>query len=199
MTDKDLDLFYSELGDVRPIGPSDRIRPKGRPAPTLSQQARRDAAQHARRLDPNPLTLPDEVAQVGAHDIVGLKKNGVQEGVYRKLRLGKYEIQAKLDLHRVLLRDARTQVYDFIRHAHEAGLRTVMITHGKGLHSETPARMKSHTLHWLEEFDLVLAFHSAKPAHGGAGATYVLLRKSSEASLKTREVYAERSRAQRKT
>ena len=32
------------------------------------------------------------------------KKDGVQDGVFRKLRLGKYPITAKLDLHRRTLR-----------------------------------------------------------------------------------------------
>lgn len=186
MSTSDDDLFRQEMTGVTPLSTKPAAVPR-RPAPGgLAEKARRQAAQ-ARSGDPNPLTVPDHLRQVGPHDIVGLKKNGVQEGVYRKLRLGKYEVQARLDLHRVYIKDAREQVYRFIREASDAGLRTVMITHGKGHHSETPARMKSCVLHWLEELDLVLAFHSASPGQGGAGATCVLLRKSSAASQRTRE------------
>jgi DNA-nicking Smr family endonuclease len=45
-------------------------------------------------------------------------------------------------------------------------------------------------MHWLEESDLVLAWHSAQPRHGGTGATYVLVRKSSDARQQTRERFS---------
>jgi DNA-nicking Smr family endonuclease len=67
-----------------------------------------------------------------------------------------------------------------------------MITHGKGIHSPVPARLKSYVFHWLEEFDLVLAYHTARPEHGGAGATYVMVRKSSEARRENREHFREK-------
>lgn len=197
MADHDLDLFRSEMGDVKPLAPDNRVTARAQSAPSPAQLARREAAVRERLKDPNPLTLPEQVAEIGPHDIVGHRKNGVQEGVYRKLRLGKYEIQAKLDLHRITLTDGRKMVHDMLTEAHQRGLRTLLITHGKGMHSPQPARMKSYVMHWLAESDLVLAWHSARPEHGGAGATYVLVRKSTEASLRTREVYAERSRRQR--
>ena len=69
--------------------------------------------------------------------------------------------------------------------------------HGKGEHSERPALLKSYVLFWLEQFEQVLAFHSAPANRGGAGVTLALLRKSTGASQKTREFFHERSRAQR--
>ena len=193
MSDQDHELFLREMRGVMrlpesaPVAP---VRPRG--APTLAQQARRAAASAAaERLAGEPLSLPEQVPEVGPHDLVGLKKDGVQEGVYRKLRLGKYEPQTRLDLHRVTLKDARLQVMAFLQDAHRHGLRTVLVTHGKGYHSVTPGRLKSYVLHWLEEWDLVLAYHSARPWHGGAGATYVLLRKPPEASLRNREQFSQ--------
>ena len=195
MKDRDDELFRSEIGDVRPIGRHDRIinRPT---AAGPAELARRRAAM-AVRQDPNPLTVPESIPQIGPHDVVGHKKNGVQEGVYRKLRLGKYTIQATLDLHRLLVREAREEVYRFINESHQAGLRTVLITHGKGNHSPTPGRLKSHVIHWLDEWPLVLAYHSAKPGNGGAGATYVMLRKSAQSKQSNRETFREAPRHQR--
>lgn len=192
MSQQDEDIFLREMRGVRRLPEEPLVVASARQSPTLSQLARRQAADR----DPaNPgkelLSLPEQVREVGPHDLVGLKKDGVQEGVYRKLRLGKYEPQSRLDLHRVTLRDARIQVIDFLSTGYQHGLRTVLITHGKGYHSVTPGRLKSYVLHWLEEWDLVLAFHSAKPWHGGAGATYVLLRKAPEASLRNREQYTQ--------
>lgn len=192
MSDRDENLFRSEIGDVRPIGKPDRI--SRRPAPPGPAEAARRAAAMANRRDPNPLSTPEHIQQIDPHDLVGRKKDGVQEGVYRKLRLGKYDVQASLDLHRLLIREARERVYRFLGDSHRAGLRTVLITHGKGNHGETPGRMKSHVIHWLEEWPLVLAYHSAKTCHGGAGATYVLLRKSPENKQRNREAFREASR-----
>ncbi len=185
----DDDLFRREVGDVTPVD-NDRVSArKRRSRETPAQQARRAAAEGRPGLDPNPLTLPDEVPAVDPHDLVGHRKDGVQEGVFRKLRLGKYEVQARLDLHQVYIRDARKQVDAFLRESQEAGLRTVLVTHGKGRHSPEPARMKSHVLFWLAEHPLVLAWHSAQPRHGGAGSTYVLLRKSAEKKRENREQF----------
>ncbi|MEY1661599.1 DNA endonuclease SmrA [Isoalcanivorax beigongshangi] len=184
MSKQELSLFQAEMSDVRPLPASDQIESPRRSRPDLAQLARRDAAIARPQRDSNPLTLPDAVPEVGPLDIVGEKKNGVQEGVYRKLRLGKYEIQARLDLHRITTRDARVMVHDFLTHSFRHGLRTLLITHGKG-----NGRMKSHVMHWMLEADLVLAWHSAKPPHGGTGATYVLLRKSPDDSRRTREEY----------
>lgn len=189
MNKHDRDLFRDQMSDVQPLGPSDRVTDAPPARPSLAQLAHRQAATRFSRHDPNPLTLPERVPEIGPLDIVGERKNGVQEGVYRKLRLGKYEVQDMLDLHRITLVDARAMLYDFLQRGHRHGLRTVIVTHGKGRHSPTPGRLKSFVMHWLHECDLVMAYHTAQPAHGGTGATYVLLRKSTEARRRTREQF----------
>lgn len=197
MAHHDDDLFRREMVGVAPLRDDDRVQTPPRREPSLAQRLRRASAIARPNHDPNPLTVPERVPEAGPHDIVGLKKNGVQEGVYRKLRLGRYEPQARLDLHRVRLMDARDRVYLFIREAQQNGQRTVLINHGKGHHSPRPGLLKSYVLHWLSEFDQVLAFHSAPANQGGAGVTLVLLRKTATASQKNREFFHERSRAQR--
>lgn len=197
MNRNDDDLFRQEMADVVPIKSDKRVTPANGPRKeTLREKLRRGAAMDD-ASDPNPLSLPEQVPQVGPYDIVGLKKNGVQEGVYRKLRLGKYEAKNVLDLHRVRLKDARKQVYQFLAEAHEEGLRTVLISHGKGEHSARPGVLKSHVIYWLEESPMVLAFHSAPQNKGGAGATYVMVRKSPGARQRTREFYMEAGKPQR--
>ncbi len=191
------DLFRKEMTGVAPLKDDGRVRLSRPQPPSLAQQQRRAAATARATRDGNPLTLPEYVPEAGPHDIVGQKKNGVQEGVFRKLRLGKYETQAHLDLHRVRLLDAREQVFRFLQEAQAQGLRTVQISHGKGQHSERPGLLKSYVLHWLTEYPEVLAFHSAPQNQGGAGVTLALLKKSSDARQKNREFFYERSRAQR--
>lgn len=145
---------------------------KQRLNPKLAR-ARQTAASSNSNTDSNPLTEPDQLNYCDPNAIGGERKGGVQIGVYRQLRLGKYPIDASLDLHRLTLVKARTRVHQFLKQSHQQNLRCLLITHGKGAN----AVMKSHTWHWLQQHSLVLAWHSAIPRHGGAGASYVLLRR----------------------
>ena len=159
--------------------------------PSLAQLARRQAAANSAK-DNNTLTL-GEVPPVDPFDEIAFKRDGVQTGVYRKLRLGRYPQEATLDLHRMTVREAREAVWRFVHDAQRAGLRSVIITHGRGDRSETPGRLKSYVAHWLPTLPLVLAFHSAQRHHGGYGACYVLLRKNAEKRQDNRERHARRT------
>jgi len=119
--------------------------------------------------------------------VLEYKANGVQEGVYRKLRLGKYSSEAVLDLHRKTLQQARQEVFEFIRDGYRVGLRTVMILHGKGERSNPPALLKSYVNKWLPSLPEVMAFHSAQKKDGGAGAMYILLKKNEQHKQQNRE------------
>ena len=119
----------------------------------------------------------------------------MQLGVIDKLRLGKYPRQASLTLLRQPVEQCRQQLYTFIRQAERDGLRNLIIIHGKGRDDKSHANIvRSYLARWLTEFEAVQAFCVAQPHHGGSGACYVALRKSSEAKLETRERLAKRSR-----
>ena len=189
MSNHDKDLFQQEMQGVVPLPADNRAPLQRRHGAAEPGQIRRRLAASGLEAPRSPLTLPDSVPEIGPLDIVGDRKDGVQEGVYRKLRLGKYDIGARLDLHRIKVRDACDLVQEFLDQAVKNNQRTVMITHGKGVHSATPGVMKSYVMHWLRESDLVLAWHSAQPRHGGTGATYVLVRKSGDARQHNREQF----------
>ena len=191
MVNKDEDLFLQEMRGVTPLPADDKVSLKNEQSGTTPGLERRRLAALGQGKTENPLTIPEQVDPVGPLDIVGDRKNGVQEGVYRKLRLGKYECSEHLDLHRVRVHDAADQVQGFLEQAFKHNHRTVLITHGKGIHSERPGVMKSYVMHWLKQSDLVLAWHSAQPRHGGTGATYVLIRKSADARQKNREQFSQ--------
>lgn len=197
MASDDNDLFRQEMADVTPIKQDNRVcPPRPKRENSLREQLRRAAAMDDRQ-DRNPLTVPEQVPRIGPMDIIGAKKNGVQEGVYRKLRLGKYDAQDLLDLHRVRLMDARNRVQSFLMKAYEQGLRSVLINHGKGMQGERPGFLKSYVIHWLEESHLVLAYHSAPQNQGGSGATYVLIRKNGQSRQRNREFFMEAGKQQR--
>lgn len=184
------ELFRQEMGDVAPIEAKAKIAIKKQRTGTdqTTLEARRKAAVSLEnKADPNFLRA-SEVKQVGAHDVIGFKRPGIQDGVYRKLRLGKYAFEARLDLHRKTVEMSRNEVFRFINDCIEHDVRTVMILPGKGdRNPEQPATLKSYLVHWLEELETVQAFHTAQPQHGGAGAFYVLLRKSERRKQDIRE------------
>ncbi|MEC8020908.1 MAG: DNA endonuclease SmrA [Pseudomonadota bacterium] len=185
-------LFLAEMDGVAPLAESHlRVRAESPEAPSLAQLARRQAAANTGK-DSNTLTL-GEVPPVDPFDEIAFKRDGVQTGVYRKLRLGRYPQEATLDLHRMTVREAREAVWRFVHDAQRAGLRSVIITHGRGDRSETPGRLKSYVAHWLPTLSAVLAFHSAQRHHGGYGACYVLLRKNAEKRQDNRERHARRT------
>jgi DNA-nicking Smr family endonuclease len=184
------DLFREAMSDVVPL-PQKRVAPEPeRAGATPAQLERREAAEGRRPSvtaeDPNYLTL-GEVALVNPRDTLAWKKDGVQNEVFKKLRTGGYRLDGTLDLHRHTVREARKAVFDFFALARGKCWRTVLISHGRGEQSPTPARIKSFVAHWLTQVPDVIAFHSAARQHGGTGAVYVLLKKSPAAREEQRE------------
>ncbi|MFA0812883.1 DNA endonuclease SmrA [Microbulbifer epialgicus] len=167
-----------ELGDVKPLVQESRVslRKDGKPS-AQNLLERRAAATRQSEREMNPLS-GEYIELVAPWDPIEFKRDGVQNGVYRNLRLGKYTVDARLDLHRHSVEMARSAVVEFVRDCVEADVRCALITHGKGEGRKQPALLKSCINHWLPQLDQVLAFHSAQKQHGGMGATYLLLRKS---------------------
>jgi len=194
MTEDEDSLFLNEMSDVEPLKREGRVRvtSKGRRRDS-SLDHRRQAAVVDRHHDGN--TLTEEGIGIEPLDpwyILEFKRPGVQNGVFRKLRQGRYEAEARLDLHRMTAAVARKELFEFIRDSHELGIRSVIVIHGKGesrAERERSSVLKGYTNHWLRELDTVQAFHSAQPRHGGTGAVYVLLRKSEEKKRENREKF----------
>ncbi len=187
----DEEAFRAAMSDVAPLKDQRKIVAKER-GPQLSASTATLRQQQAEGSDEkpseHPLTL-GEVAQVQPYDELAWKKDGVQTEVFNKLRNGGYPIERQLDLRGLTVEQARDAVRRFIETARGAGVRAVLIAHGRGERSATPARLKSFVAHWLEHWDVVLAFHSAQRQHGGTGAVYCLLRKSAAKKAETRERY----------
>lgn len=183
----DDDLFQAEFADVKPLQQDKKLLKKAKDDINHAKNRQNAQSLEAKVHDPMQEGV---VKQLNPFDIVGFKKDGVQEGVYRKLRLGKYDIDARLDLHRFSLDDARREVKRFIKDCLQYELRAVMILHGKGDRHQDPAKkalLKSHVTHWLGNMPEVLAYHSAQPHQGGAGAIYILLKKAEQAKQRNRE------------
>ncbi|MBW2333054.1 MAG: Smr/MutS family protein [Deltaproteobacteria bacterium] len=99
----------------------------------------------------------------------------------KRLKRGEFSIQDYIDLHGLTKKEAEGAVDEFIIRSYRKGMRCVLIVHGRGLGSlnHQPA-IKRELPIWFRRGILkkiVLAFVTAKPCDGGAGALYVLLKK----------------------
>jgi len=184
----DEDEFRALVGDdVEPLqAKGARYIPKP-PELTPGILERRKAAQQEQLKSGNLLDPASIINIVDPYDFLEFARPGVQHGVYKNLRQGKYEVQSRLDLHRHTVEQARVALWDFVEGCQKHGVRCALVTHGKGEGREQPARLKSCVNHWLRQIDNVLAFHSAQKQHGGVGSTYILIKKNSLARLSTSE------------
>lgn len=159
--------FADALGGVRPLRGRDKLRPPPEPG----------QAPHARASRREPRRFAVE-AQGG--EIAG-RAEDVSRALLAQLRAGDFPPEREVDLHGRAAREARALLVRALDAARRAGERCVLVIHGRGLHSESGAVLRSALPEWLQQAplaNLVLAFASAKPARGGAGATLVLLRRT---------------------
>lgn len=107
---------------------------------------------------------------------------GLDPRVLRRLRRGDFSVQGHLDLHGLSREEARPLLEAFLSAARAAKKRCVLVVHGRGLHSKDQVPVLKDALkRWMTTARFaqhVLAFATARPHDGGAGAVYVLLRRS---------------------
>jgi DNA-nicking Smr family endonuclease len=188
MQDDEELLFQQEMADVKPIRQEQRVALKRDALDDESARRRRSSAV-AETGPVNPLS-EEGIDPLDPWYLLEFKRPGVQNGVFRKLKQGRYEAEARLNLHRMRVTKARRELFEFIEQASQMGLRTVIVIHGKGENSaeqEQASIIKGCVNTWLRQLDAVQAFHSAQPRHGGTGAVYVLLRKGEDAKQKNRD------------
>ena len=104
----------------------------------------------------------------------------VDKRTAQRFRRGKRGIEATLDLHGMGREAAYMRLIDFIETAYHAQKRTLLIITGKGQRTGGPGILKEALPGWLSQPPIsphVLIFDQAQPRDGGAGATYVLLRR----------------------
>jgi len=116
-----------------------------------------------------------EMDDVDANQLLSFRKPGLQQGKFRHLKQAKIPIGATLDLHGLTSEKACTSVLTFIDDSCFSSVRCVLIIHGKGGRNSKPV-LKTKLNYWLKQHPAVMAFCSALPKDGGAGAVYVLLK-----------------------
>ena len=174
-------LFFDAMAGVLPMADHSTHLP---PEPKLPERP------DARLLEDQEVlaTLQDLVTgdrPFSIHEtdeaIEGLAE-GCDSRLLRKLKRGEYSVQDHLDLHGFSREEARPEVTRFLLGAIAHSKRCVLIIHGRGHGSKDKIPVLKLALRtWLERSAIrksILAFCTARPCDGGAGAIYVLLRKS---------------------
>jgi len=104
----------------------------------------------------------------------------VSSEMARRLHRGDFSIQDHIDLHGLTASDAKIVFDEFLHDSIAVGKRAVLVIHGRGLSSPVAPVLKAKVLEWITTGiwrKWVMAFSSARRCDGGAGATYVLLRR----------------------
>jgi DNA-nicking Smr family endonuclease len=173
------ELWERAVRGARPAPGPDRVGPPRPPGPPERVwHPDLDAIDELRALVSGeaPFDLADSDEYVEGR-VAGLDAN-----VVRKLRRGEFAVQGHVDLHGLTREEAKGTVEAFLRSARSAGKRCVLVVHGRGLHSKDQLPVLKDALRtWLARGRFarhVLAFASARPVDGGAGAIYVLLRRA---------------------
>ncbi|WP_342219817.1 Smr/MutS family protein [Rickettsiella endosymbiont of Miltochrista miniata] len=115
---------------------------------------------------------------IGSEDRLFFSRPGLQNKRIKHLTQGGIRQSDYLDLHQMTVDQARRAVLNFLLHSREHNYTCVRIIHGKGKLNLSGAKLKNHVNCWLMQIPWVLAFSSAQPRDGGAGALYVLLRRN---------------------
>ena len=145
--------------------------------PTVKQPA------HPAKLAPkiskkSPLQAAPSPTIVNPPSPVDLREGdraGLDGRTQRRLFRGDVPIDRRLDLHGHTAARAEIKLQRFIEDASYVGCRCVLVITGKGA-----GVLKGHVPGWLKRpplSGLVLALAEARPADGGSGAFYVLLRR----------------------
>lgn len=174
----DAELFRREMQGTS------RLVTQGRERPVEAERAARqrlseDAEAYAQ--------LSDLLSGTGSFDISDTDEyiEGIAHGLDRRLlsrlRRGDFALQGHVDLHGLTREEARIRVETFLHESRTNDRRCVLIIHGRGLNSKDQIPvLKDAVRMWLQRGRIarsVLAFATARPTDGGAGAVYVLLRR----------------------
>jgi len=170
-------LFCSAMSDVTPIARRERAQksvntsqlkaPQGNPDLETLDQLKNLIC----RGDGFFVSDTPEYIEGTGYRIPGL--------IAQRLHQGDFSIQSFIDLHGLSVAAAKETFETFMTAAVQNGKRAVLVIHGRGLSSPAEPVLKTQVYNWLTRSrwrNWIIAFSSARPCDGGAGATYILLR-----------------------
>ncbi len=176
-TPEDLALWRHATRDVAPMAP---LPPAAEPDPAPPKKPAQQAEAAKRKAAARPATQPPPRAVTGEAPLTGRVIPGLDQRSADRLRQGRTEIQARIDLHGMRQAEAHHALAAFVDHNHRHGRRMLLVITGKGSLGEGRGVLRSQVPRWLSELpirDKVLAHYPARQKDGGDGALYVLLKR----------------------
>ncbi|ACV68963.1 Smr/MutS family protein [Desulfohalobium retbaense] len=177
--DEESRLFQQAMQGVRPLKANGRQVPAPTNVhnPPAPDQSEAEAKAYLRELVQGNVEFELEHTS----EFIEGHVRGLDQRKVRKLKAGQYSFEAHLDLHGANTDGAKLELLEFVRSQYLLGRRCLLIIPGRGRNSpQGRGVLRDEVQAWLTQDPLkrvVLAFATALPRHGGAGALYVLLRK----------------------
>jgi DNA-nicking Smr family endonuclease len=176
----DDDLWHLAIDGAAPLQDrKERIRPGPRPQAMVPAQLDPEIAAYEELRALVRGEAPFDVAD--SDEFIEGSVHGLDPRVVRRLRKGEFAVQGHVDLHGMTREEAKAALDAYLFQARHSGKRCVLVVHGRGLHSKDQVPvLKDAVKRWMATArfaDHVLAFATARPHDGGAGAVYVLLRR----------------------
>lgn len=170
--------FFVAVADITPINSNKVITPPNPPAPLVPDL---EAEKNCHATLEKMILEGDGFAINNIPEYLEGTGYNIDPKITNRLHRGDFSIQDHIDLHGLNRQDAKDAFDAFLNEALRTGKRMVLIIHGRGLSSPCKPVLKSKVSEWLSSGiwrKWILAFSSARAIDGGAGATYVLLRKN---------------------
>lgn len=170
-------LWRAVVRDVEPLDarraaavePEREDKPSRAPAQTAKPRPApaRPRSTPAPRPPPLPALAPGEAP-------------GLDKRTALRLKRGQLKIEARLDLHGMTQAEAHARLAAFLAESQARGRRCVLVITGRGRTRPEGGVLRAAVPRWLNLAPCrarILAFATAQPGDGGAGALYVLLKK----------------------
>ena len=188
LSDEDKRLFHAHMNGVTPLTNTSKHSEKktSKHASPIKSHVRTSTKPKHMPLKKLEIYLSSAYQNIVYADTqLSFNRGELANSRFRELKNGFIPYQGRLDLHGKRSEEAQDTLLTFLAEQINQDHRCLLIIHGKGgLDTETPPVLKNLINHWLKQIPEVLAFHSALPRHGGAGAVYVFLKKNiSDGSL----------------
>ncbi len=168
----DENLFLGAMGDVKPLDGHMReavSAPKAAKGPFSPQKSESVLA-------PRPVEFHLDCGGTFQYGYV----TGLNPKIFLRLKTGKFPLEGRLDLHGQSEDQAKLLLLDFIKQHYTQNRRYLLVITGQGKNSPGGIGiLQQQTPMWLTKEPLgriVLAFVTALPKNGGAGAFYIFLR-----------------------
>lgn len=174
----DESMFFRAMQGVEQIsGAGRQVQPPPPPMPEPEDDEADPEARLMRQAMTGSVEFELELSDEYMHGYV----RGLDSKIFQQLKAGRLSSEGHLDLHGQNAEQALDSLLFFMRESYLAGRRMVLVITGRGKNSPKGLSiLRQEVQTWLTREPLrriTLAFCTAQPKDGGAGALYVLLRK----------------------